>query len=61
MINVLAHGNKYEQAVCPKCGCIFEYSAEDVHKNTKTIGLIAWDVVYKEVKCPECGCGITVG
>lgn len=61
MIKVLAHGNQHLQAVCPRCGCVFEYGAEDVHSKQETVGLIAWDVITKEVKCPECDLGIRVG
>ena len=61
MIKVLAHGNKYDWAVCPECGCIFEYSTEDVHESQpSTIGLIAGEVFNKEVRCPECGYRIPV-
>ena len=55
MIKVLAHGKQQQQAVCPKCGCVFEYSAEDVYKEQRTVGLIAFDVFVEAVKCPECG------
>lgn len=61
MIKVLAHGNQHLQAVCPKCGCRFEYSLEDVYRKQTTVGLIAWDVIMKMVKCPECGFEIQVG
>ena len=61
MIKVLAHGNQHLQAVCPKCGCFFEYETEDVYSKQTTVGLIAWDVITREVKCPECGMGIQVG
>ena len=61
MIKVLAHGNQHLQAVCPKCGCVFVYSAEDVHREQKTVGLIAWDVIVRTVRCPECGFGVNVG
>ena len=61
MIKVLAHGNQHLQAVCPNCGCVFEYSAEDVHREQKTVGLIAWDVIIRVVRCPECGFRINVG
>ncbi len=60
MIKVLAHGNQHLQEVCPKCGCLFEYSAEDVYEKKITVGLIAWDVITKVVKCPECGLEITI-
>ena len=61
MIKVLAHGNQHLQAVCPKCGCFFEYNTEDIESELKTFGLIAWDVITKVVKCPECGFKIQVG
>lgn len=61
MIKVLAHGNQHLQAVCPKCGCVFEYNADDVYRKQRTVGLIAWDVIMKMVKCLECGFEIQVG
>ena len=60
MINVLSHGNQHLQATCPKCGCVFEYESEDVHKERKIVGLISWDVFVDLVKCPECGQSIYI-
>lgn len=60
MIDVLAHGNQHLQAVCSKCGCVFEYGAEDVYNKQTIVGLIAWTVITREVRCPECGFWIQV-
>ena len=65
MIKVLAHGNQHLQAVCPRCGCLFEYETEDIY----SVQMIPADNkgnkyfirTWKEVRCPECGFGINVG
>ena len=64
MIKVLAHGNQHLQAVCPRCGCFFEYSSEDIHATQVCCPgteSISNPVVWNEVKCPECNLGIRVG
>lgn len=64
MIKVLAHGNQHLQAVCPRCGCFFEYETEDINTiqaytpGSKTAYL---DLNWKIVKCPECRFDIQVG
>ena len=64
MIKILAHGNQHLQAVCPKCGCFFEYGTEDIHAvqmyepGKKSI---TNTIVWNEVRCPECNLGIKVG
>lgn len=63
MIKVLAHGNQHLPAVCPKCGCFFEFEPEDIHsvqmipQDNNKFPIHSW----KEVKCPECGFKIQVG
>ena len=64
MIKVLAHGNQHLQAVCPKCGCFFEYETEDIYAvQMFQKGKRGYENIHswKEVKCPECGFGIQVG
>jgi len=51
MIKVIQHGMCHRIARCPKCGCRFEYSADDVRK----VLLEDW------LKCPECGNSDTEG
>lgn len=64
MIKVLAHGNQHLQAVCPKCGCFFEFESEDI----QSVQMFPPDTANRErmmswkmVKCPECGFEIQVG
>ena len=45
-IKVIKHGTKVFRAVCPICGCEFEYEYEDLKTE---YGFV------KEVKCPDCG------
>ena len=64
MIKVLAHGNQHLQAVCPKCGCFFEYGTEDIClvRLIPAKGITKYPIhSWKEVKCPECGFEIQVG
>ena len=64
MIKVLAHGNQHLQAVCPRCGCFFEYDREDIHATQVCAPgkeSISNPVVWNEVNCPECNLGIRVG
>ena len=64
MIKVLAHGNQHLQAVCPKCGCFFQYETEDIEtiqKYTPGSRTAYLDLNWKIVKCPECGFDIQVG
>jgi len=45
-IKVIKHGTKVFRAVCPLCGCEFEYEYEDLKTE---YGFV------REVKCPDCG------
>jgi hypothetical protein len=45
-IKVIKHGTKVFRAVCPICGCEFEYEYEDLKTE---YGFV------REVKCPDCG------
>jgi len=43
-IKVIKHGAKVFKAICPICGCEFEYEYEDILRD-----------YFKQVKCPDCG------
>lgn len=53
MIKVITHGEKKFQAVCPLCGCTFEYELEDTKKGEGVFS----NTYY--VTCPDCGETIT--
>ena len=53
MKRIIEHGDRFEEdeeAICPICGCCFEYTNSDVEKA---------DIDYTRscifVTCPECG------
>jgi len=45
-IKVIKHGETKFRAICPTCGCEFEYEFEDLVNQ--------YDFI-KQVKCPDCG------
>lgn len=45
MIKVIKHGNTHKRIECPRCGCIFEFTGDDVYP----VGL-----GKHMVECPEC-------
>lgn len=49
-IKVIKHGTKVFRAVCPICGCEFEYEYEDLKTE---YGFV------RQVKCPDCGNFVT--
>jgi predicted RNA-binding Zn-ribbon protein involved in translation (DUF1610 family) len=44
-IKIIKHGEKVFKAVCPVCGCAFEYEYEDILKEYSP----------KTILCPDCG------
>ena len=44
-IKIIKHGENKFQAICPICGCVFEYGLED---------LTLYQDGRKGVKCPDC-------
>ena len=53
-IKVIKHGNKVFTAVCPICGCEFEYEVEDLVETDDKESL-TYGAKVRAVKCPECG------
>ena len=53
-IKVIRHGNKIFTAVCPICGCEFEYEVEDLVETDDKESL-TYGAKVRTVKCPECG------
>ena len=45
-IKVIKHGAKVFKAICPICGCEFEYEYEDLRRECGFV---------KFVMCPDCG------
>ena len=60
-LRIIKHGNKYSKnkiAICPLCGCEFEYDSNDTEID-KTFCFTSFPPTYKTyVKCPECGAKI---
>ena len=48
MINIIRHGNKIYKVTCGGCGCIFEFTDEDIIPAETANG------DYVQVRCPDC-------
>lgn len=48
MINIIRHGNKIYKVTCPTCGCIFEFTDEDIDIAETSNG------DYVQIRCPDC-------
>lgn len=60
-LRIIKHGSKYSEnkiAICPLCGCEFEYDNNDTEIE-KTFCFTSFPPTYKTyIKCPECGAKI---
>jgi DNA-directed RNA polymerase subunit RPC12/RpoP len=63
-LKIIKHGNKYSKnkiAICPLCGCEFEYDNNDA-KIEKAFYFTLFPLQYKAyIKCPECNKKICLG
>lgn len=63
-MRIIKHGNKYSKnkiAICPLCGCEFEYDNNDTEIE-KSFCFMTYPPTYKTyVKCPECDKEICLG
>lgn len=63
-LKIIKHGNKYSKnkiAICPLCGCEFEYDNNDA-KIEKAFYFTLFPLQYKTyIKCPECNKEIYLG
>lgn len=63
-LRIIKHGNKYSEnkiAICPLCGCEFEYDNNDTGIE-KAFCFTSFPPEYKTyVKCPECDKEICLG
>ena len=63
-LKIIKHGNKYSKnkiAICPLCGCEFEYDNNDA-KIEKAFYFTLFPRQYKAyIKCPECNKEICLG
>lgn len=51
-IKIIKHGASKFKAICPVCGCEFEYDLEDIISEQYSL----LDQIHiKQVKCPDCG------
>lgn len=48
MINIIRHGYKIYRVTCLSCGCIFEFTDDDIYAAQSSNGN------YFQVKCPDC-------
>ena len=53
-IKVIKHGSRVFKAICPICGCEFEYEVEDLKEEADTESL-TYNAKVRIVKCPDCG------
>ena len=61
MIKVLAHGDQHLQAVCPRCGCFFEFDREDIQHAQSFCPESSWQGDHSWIPCPECGARLNQG
>jgi hypothetical protein len=63
-LKIIKHGNKYSKnkiAICPLCGCEFEYNNNNTEIE-KTFCFTTFLPTYKTyIKCPECDKEICLG
>lgn len=53
MIRVIKHGKKIYTVTCRRCGCVFEFTNDDINDNHSSNG------DYVSINCPECDNRIT--
>ena len=53
MIKIIKHGTQIYTVTCRRCGCIFEFTQEDINDEVSSNG------GYVSINCPDCNYRIT--